>query len=138
MALSHDFSIIEKKYDNGSDDILAIVSISDVLIQYMKDSLCWIDAKWNGIKVNKGLNYYGYTLIDNQDIYKFKNIINSWLMLFESAPEKFVLTGNYIIDENKYEKNILVKEDVILQLKSLRNLCDRALCEGNNILHDGI
>lgn len=138
MALSHDFVVIKTQDENQMDNTFQKVSISDELILYMKDSFSWVDSLWNGKKEMSGLNYYGYTIIANQNIVKLREIVIAWQKLFEIAPDSFFLTGNYLLDEGCYEKNPFDKSMVLLQLKSLCKLCESAIEENKYILHNGI
>jgi hypothetical protein len=139
VSLRHEFAIIEKGIkENLIDTVINPVFISDEIILYLNDSVQWIDTYWNGIKENKGLNYYGYTIIECENINKLNRIIVSWISLFETAPDEFFLTGNYMLDEAKYEKNLFNKQDVLSQLNALNDICIEAIKINKCILHNGI
>lgn len=114
------------------------ISISDALILYMGDSFNWVSSLWNGKDEKRGLNYYGETIIKDENLIKLKEIIFCWIQLFELSTEKLILTGNYLLEENKYEKNCFNKRDVLLQLKSLYFLCEKAIEKNGYIMHNGI
>lgn len=137
MSLVHEFILTNQ---NGNIFSLNVekISISDDLILYMGDSLNWIDSMWNGRDEKKGLNYYGETIIREQNVDKLRNVIQAWINLFELSTEEFILTGNYLLEENKYEKVPFNKKDVLLQLKSLYFLCEKAIEQNKDILHSGI
>lgn len=137
MSLVHEFILTNQNGNIFSLDIEKI-SISDDLILYMRDSLNWIDSMWNGKDEKKGLNYYGETIIKEQNVDKLRNVIQAWINLFELSTEDFILTGNYLLEENKYEKVPFNKKDVLLQLKSLYLLCEKAIEQNKDILHSGI
>jgi hypothetical protein len=140
MALIHEFTIIEKQssinfIENGMDKI----DVSDSLILYMGDSLRWIETCcYNMQTTEKGLDYYGYTIIKDENIIKFKSIVTCWRNLFEEAPLEFILTGNFLPDENTYEKNLYNKQEVIHQLNALEIMCNEAQAKNGYILHNGI
>lgn len=140
MALIHEFTIIEKEFDiNGVESHLDKIGISDDLILYLLDSINWIDTYWNNETINKkGLNYYGYTIIKEDSILKLKQIIISWLNLFSTAPEEFILTGDFLIEKYSYEKILCNRNEIINQLENIKIMCTKALNENNYILHIGI
>ena len=52
MGSVHQFAIISKKSDeNIISSNMESVSISDVIIQYIGDSLKWVNATWNGKRI---------------------------------------------------------------------------------------
>ena len=140
MSLTHEFAVIEKGSNiNCIDKSMDMVFVSDKVILYIKDSLDWIDTYWNGkTKRNKGLNYYGYTKIRGQDIEQLKNILDAWILLFDTAPEQFILKGDYLIEENEYERDLYSKSELLQQLQSLRDMCIDAMNHDMDILHEGI
>ena len=140
MSLTHEFAVIEKGSNiNCIDKSMDMVFVSDKVILYIKDSLDWIDTYWNGkTKRNKGLNYYGYTKIRGQDIEQLKNILDACILLFDTAPEQFILKGDYLIEENEYERDLYSKSELLQQLQSLRDMCIDAMNHDMDILHEGI
>ena len=139
MSLTHEFATIEKGSNkNFIDSSMNAVSISDELILYINDSLCWIDTFWNGNEQKKGLSYYGYTRIEGKSVDKLKYILDAWIALFDIAPNDFTLKGNYLSEENKYEKIICSKKELLSQLESLRSICVNAANHNMDILHNGI
>lgn len=137
MSLIHEF-ILTNQNENTFDSYMEKTFISDALILYMGDSFNWINSLWNGKEEKKGLNYYGETIIREKDIDKLRNVIQAWINLFELSTDEFILTGNYLLEENKYEKSLFNKKDVLLQLKSLHFLCEKAIEQNKDILHSGI
>ncbi len=139
MGLVHQFAIIPKDSNESiiSSDMDS-VSISDMLIQYIGDSLRWVHTTWNGKKVQKGISYYGFSFIENGEIIKFKNIIKQWVELFCLSPDEFYLTGDFLLDEERYENNLVKREEIIKNLNSCILICEKAINEGAKILHNGI
>lgn len=135
----HGFTIIEKdekksKLDPSKEDIV----VSDDLILYLWDSFKWIKFKWANGKCKKGLDYYGYTIMEEEEIKNLIPIIEKWIELFECAPEKFSLTGLYMCEENKYEKIKMKRKRVLNELCSFVQLCKKALETDKIIVHYGI
>ena len=139
MGLVHRFAIISKDskesiISSGMDSI----AIPAVIIEYIGDSLKWIYTVCNGEKVQEGISYYGYSFIEGDEIERFKNIIKQWKNLFYLAPNEFILTGNYLPDEEQYEKSLVSKNELMEVFESCVNMCEKALAGGNKILHNGI
>lgn len=139
MGLVHQFAIIPKDSDASivSSD-MASVSISDIIIQYIGDSLKWISTNWNGKKIQNGISYYGFSVIEDGEITRLKNILKQWVELFRLSPDEFYLTGEYLIDEERYENVLVKREEIIKNLNSCIYICDKAINEGKRVLHNGI
>ena len=86
MALEHCFSIIKNK------EKIEKVNIPDDFINYIKDSLFWIVSSWNGKTLKSGLPYYGEALISDEELVKFKTILEKWRGLFSLGTEEINLT----------------------------------------------
>ncbi|MUG43577.1 hypothetical protein [Paenibacillus woosongensis] len=119
------------------------VSIDDELINYLSDSLNWIEAWYPNGSHERGLNRYGYTIIkEKEHLRKFRNIIISWRNLFIHGPENIILTGGYGWDlgSNKgyYEKSKFKRVDIIDQMDELEELIEQALITSNYVIHCGI
>ena len=114
------------------------ITIPNIIIKYIGDSLKWIHTVWNGEKVQEGISYYGYSFIEGDEIDRFKNIIKQWKNLFFLAPNEFILTGNYLLDEEQYEKSLVSKNELMEVFDSCVNMCEKALAGGYKILHNGI
>lgn len=139
MAVMHEFAIISKDDTHRIiSDEMKSVKISEVLIGYINDSLQWIFSTWNDDKNKSGISYYGYSIIEGEEIEKFKIIIMQWEALFRLATEDVCLKGDFLLDEGKYEKNILKKPVIINELHSLVELCMEAIENECIILHNGI
>lgn len=139
MGLVHQFAIIPKDSDVSivSSDMDS-VSISDIIIQYIGDSLKWISTNWNGKKIQNGICYYGFSVIEDCEITRLKNILKQWVELFRLAPDEFYLTGEYLIDEERYENVLVKREEIIKNLNSCIYICEKAINEGKRVLHNGI
>lgn len=139
MGLVHQFAIIPKDSNESiiSSD-MDFVSVSDMLIQYIGDSLKWVHTTWNGKRVQKGISCYGFSIIENGEIIKLKNIIEQWVELFCLSPDEFYLTGNFLPDEKRYENSLVNREEIIKNLNSCISICEKAINEGAKILHNGI
>lgn len=139
MPLTHYFAVVPQDSNQKIIETdMELVQISDSIIQYIEDSLRWIYTSWNGKKVEKGISYYGYSVIEYSEISKFQNIIRKWRELFLLAPEEFCLTCEFIPDENKYEKIKIKREMLIGQLEALLIICEKAIEREGKILHNGI
>lgn len=139
MALEHEFAIIEEKRDiDEVRESKEMVKVPDFIIQYVTDTFRWVDTFWNDGQKKCGLDYYGNTIIKGSNIEKFEKIIDSWLKLFGNAPDRFYIEGNYLLDENRYEKIELDKKKVLLWLRDLQKMCNRAIQEKKMLLHIGI
>lgn len=138
MSLKHEFRISENVYDEKENSIENTVSISDDLVRYMSDSLCWIQTFWNGKKEKEGLNYYGYTIIKGENVKKLRKVIEAWMHLFENSTSTIILTGDFIVDEDKYERIEVGKEVCLAQLMALEKLCVEAEKGKKAVLHEGI
>ena len=103
------------------------VSFDDEFIMYINDSLKWIPT-WNPStkEIGNGLNNYGVTIIDEQNLITFKGIIQAWTDMFGFATEKIVLTGSYdsIGETNRfgqYEK-LLIDRYLPLEEMNIKKL----------------
>lgn len=139
MGLVHQFAIIPKDSDVSivSSDMDS-VSISDAIIQYIGDSLKWINTNWNGKKMQNGISYYGFSFIEDGEIIKLKKILKQWVELFRLSPDEFYLTGEFLPDEKRYENILVKREEIIKNLNSCIYICGKAVNEGKRILYNGI
>lgn len=139
MGLEHRFAIISK---NSSENIITpdmnSVSISDMIIRYIGDSLKWICTTWNGKRLQNGISYYGFSFIENGEIIKLESIIKQWMELFCISPDEFYLTGDYLPEEKRYENILVKKEEILKSLNSFVYICEKAIKENAKILHNGI
>ena len=136
MALIHSFYIEEST--SAVLDNSKVVVVADYIILYIKDTLDWIETIWNGNKKSNGINYYGSTVIQAGSLYKFASILNAWEILFSLAPNQFTLQGSYLIDEGRYEKLLIDRDEATRQIGALLLLCKKAEAMKQNIIHEGI
>ena len=132
MSLEHSFSVFE------NTEKMDTVSVPDGLITYMNDSLYWIVSLWNRKNANNGLPYYGEATIEGEDIVKLKKILIQWRELFSLGTEEIILTGNYLVDEMKYEKIVYSKGELLEIIDRLIQLCSKAEMMHKYILFEGI
>lgn len=139
MGLEHKIAIISQ---NSKESIISSnmnsVTVSDVIIQYIGDSLKWLHTIWNGKKIQEGICYYGFSIIEGDELVKFKNILKQWKALFSLAPKEFYLTGNFLTDKEQYEKNLMERDEILKVLELCINICEEAINEGGKILYNGI
>lgn len=139
MALVHQFAIISKestiKIVSADMDC---VEIPDDILEYIADTLEWITSSWNGKELKQGISYYGFSIIEGDEIIKLMTLIQKWKELFELAPGSFRLTGSFSVSEKDYEKKEVYKSDIIKTFDSWLRLCKKALDTNSKILHNGI
>lgn len=139
MALVHDFVVVNEKFTiEEVSGYTNTVKIPDALIQSFADSFNWVITYWNNKYEKAGLNYYGYTIIKGLDIEKLKVIVECWLKLFENATDSFYIKGNYLYNEDDYERIELSKQEVLTTLENLQEICIQAIEENKLLLHMGI
>ena len=139
MGLYHEFGTVElDSYNIYDSDDTDFVKIPDFLIQYMGDSLQWILSSWNDEEIKKGISYYGFSIVQGSEIVKLRDIIDSWMNLFQCAPSEFYLTGNYLIDEREYDKILVDKEMIIEILNQWKAKCELAIQNEWELVHKGI
>jgi len=152
MALEHEFYLVPKTTDiqeylqHSHDErtFLDYVVLHDDLILYIIDSLQWIPSKNPGkraVPADYGINYHGLTLFDKQSAIPLRNVFSAWRNLFENAPKIMKLTGSFVRSDNEegeYERLILDRDRVIIQLESIIAMAEK-LTEGEYyIFHYGI
>ncbi len=121
----HEFLLKKTKENIFSKEYCVV--ISDDLILHILYSLKWVQTTWNDeVNLKKGLNYYGYSWIEDKA--KFRDIICSWRSLFLNADEQIVFDKNCVLN----------RSSVIEQLDGLLELIDSAIKNDLYILHLGI
>ncbi|MCE4049337.1 MULTISPECIES: hypothetical protein [Bacillaceae] len=152
MALEHEFYLIPKtaniqeywQYTHEERTYLDCVVLHDDLILYIMDSLKWIPTKNPGIRnmpAGYGINYHGLTLFDNQSAITLRNVFSAWRDLFENAPKVMKLTGSFVWsdkEEGEYERLILNRNLVIMQLERMITMAEKLLDGEVYIYHSGI
>ncbi|MFY0779339.1 hypothetical protein AB1K18_03345 [Peribacillus simplex] len=104
MSLDHEFYLISKTtdiknfwmYRERNNSVIDSIVIQDDLIQYIIDSLEWIDPSLRGTTSGHGINYHGVTLFDNHSSDTLISIFSSWKSLIKNAPDKFEFTGEFV------------------------------------------
>lgn len=140
--MNHKFKVVDLIENMTFKDVESAdgIKINDYIIQYIGDSLEWLNTSWNQLDYkNTGLNYYGVTfIIDRENILKMKEILTSWSSLFNNAPLEFTISADYNTDELMFEKIEMKKSEVISEIKDVITLCDQALKEDKILIHFGI
>lgn len=151
----HDFILLEwDEYDafgySGFFHDKRRVSISDDLIRYMLDTLCWIPSRnpsneqeWKGY----GLNLYGPTLISSEGGRIAAQILRHWIGLFMQAPSQFQLhsgfettSGDHCREEEALTPHIIYieRDQCVKQLETIAGWAEKvSLDETYVLLHDG-
>jgi hypothetical protein len=130
------------------------VEIHDDLFRRFHDYFNWIETyNPDGPKeFNKGFNYYGTTAMYGKNLMRFGNLIDSLSNLFENAPEKVLLTGDFCFDSplgnntssdcstyrGHYERVEVDRNELIKIFRDLRMMTDRAIKNNGYLLHLGI
>ena len=57
---------------------------------------------------------------------ELKDIIKAWVEIFSCSPEKFILYGDYNLEDNAYQENSFIKKNILSQLKELIKKIDEA------------
>lgn len=140
MSLKHEFLVQDSDVKNLiTKEQFEKTEVDDYLILYINDSLKWVQTYWNKNESEKsGLNYYGLTIIKGNSIKQLRAIIIGWTNMFSEAPEEFLLTGSYILNDNQYEKRKFRKKDVLFQLEKLVEICNQSIDQGKALIHKGI
>lgn len=140
MALAHQLVVITR--ENPEENVwldTERVFLSNLLFQYMKDSLMWVNTRWNGKKLTTGFTEGGFSVIDRREIEKFLHIMKRWEELFQCSPEEFYLTWRSNSREYRQKEGVLVrKKEVLEELNSCIYLCTKALKRGARILYSEI
>lgn len=139
MGVAHQFAIISKESKEFiiTSDMESVL-VPDLVIQYIRDSLDWIVSYWNGKDLRKNLSYYGFSIIESDEIAKLIKILEGWKNLFHVASDEFCITGAYLPEEERYEKILLRREDMEKWLNDFIIICQKAMNDDHKILHNGI
>lgn len=129
MILDNSVSIKEKN---------DYVSLDDELIQYISNSLNWVDSIVEDMETEKGLPYYSDSIIDFENMEKLKQIFTAWKSLFNCAPLEIKKVDYY--DENKKENvyKYLNRNEFINDLSQAIDLIDLAQKKRKYIMYEGI
>ncbi|MGY3745826.1 hypothetical protein ACWN8P_01095 [Vagococcus salmoninarum] len=107
------------------------------LLNYMLDSLYWINTTWVDSKTHQGFDMFGVSTI-SEDIPKFKHIISSWINVFELGTDKITLTVDFDIHKLDFQRVTFNKKDVLKTLMQIVSLCDKAISTQDSIMVLGI
>ncbi|WP_339101692.1 hypothetical protein [Candidatus Enterococcus clewellii] len=139
MGTQHSFYLVNKEV--GWKNIPSnskYVKLSEKLILQLSDYLLWIKFTRANRTVTNGLDPYGVSSIDGDNLNEFASLITNLYNLFKLSPETFELTGDFLANEEVYEKNEFKKQEVLGQLISLKELIEEAVCMDKKIIHCGI
>ena len=92
MALAHQLVVITR--ENPEENVwpdTERVFLSNLLFQYMKDSLMWVIQIRNGKKLTTGFAEGGFSVIDRREIEKFLHIHEAMGRIVSASPEEFYL-----------------------------------------------
>ncbi len=138
VALTHDFYAIYTDQNGNITKNSLEIKVDDFIILYIKDSLKWIKTTWVSGLYKESIDYYGQSIISGEDLRKLLCIIGAWMSLFDLSTSDTELTGDFLIDEQKYERIKIKKEDLLKQLSGLHCLCKDAIDNNHSVLHIGI
>lgn len=153
MALIHEFLLASKdisnleitrnangKINKKKSKIIDMVEVHDDIIQYIFDSLRWIPNSGGSSRDSEyGLYYHGYTNIESNGAAIMRRVFSAWADLFSNAPDQFTIKGTYSIDEDKFIRITVDRENVVKVLRKVSNFAE--LVEKDNnlyIMHCGI
>lgn len=151
--LNHDFLLLSTREHQYADYMKSInhpqaIRIHDEIMHYMQDTLNWITCYNPAQKMmkQKGLNFYGPTVIMKDGAAAAEKLFTTWATLFSIGPKRIKLTGPYswIETEDKQKggySTIRIDRDEVVD--TLRTLAEYAKSVSNNngnlfLLHLGI
>lgn len=149
---THRFILLPERHGDYSHcteyaDSAAGVEIDDALVQYIWDTLQWLDTI-NPTKsphhAGLGLNYHGLTVIDSAGAKKASRIFRLWADLMKEAPGQIELTGAYELMETDggtqgaYATIVMDRSEVVARLCSIAEYADRAASGSLFLLHLGV
>jgi len=122
-------NILEENYFEIYDDTL----------RWFIDIFNWGEM-YNPAKkeLTNGFCYYGKTIIKKHNMDKLDKIINALIDLFQNAPLEIILTGNYCINDECYEKVKIDKNKIMDKLIKFKKLIEKVINNGGYLLHCGI
>ncbi|MGL9730416.1 hypothetical protein [Enterococcus sp. DIV0756] len=139
MGLTHDFYLVDNEVGWQNIPMNALsVKISDNFFISFKDYLRWFHSEDDDGEIREGLSYYDTSIIRGTNLEKFLSILDSLILLYSNSTETFYLTGFFMPEEDIYEKNSFQREEVLIQLNSLRDIVNKAITCNKKILHIGI
>ena len=95
------------------------IEIDENLYKYIFDSLKWANSYYNKKMTVKGINLKGNTYFDKNGMEELRGIIKAWVEIFSCSPENFIFYGDYNLEDDAYQENSFIKENILSQLKKL-------------------
>ncbi|MBL1230377.1 hypothetical protein IW492_14165 [Enterococcus sp. BWB1-3] len=139
MGTQHRFYLVDKEVEwRDIPSNSQFVKLSEKLILQLSDYLLWIRFTRANGTIGDGLDPYGVSSIDGDDLDGFVSLITDLYNLFKLSPETFELTGDFLANEEIYEKNEFKKKDVLNQLIELKKIIEIAVHADKKIIHCGI
>lgn len=141
MSLVHKFKIIEVDKHITYREVTSegAVLIDDSLIQYIGDTIKWVNSHWNDFSnFSTGINYYGITFFEGSEISELELILENWKNMFEVAPDEFLLKTDYDLEEMIFIRENFSKMKVLKQLEDVLQLCVNARDTSKILVHFGI
>lgn len=134
--------LINDFFNVHSLNLYNCVSINDHIILYILDTLNFVKFKWPSGEVKNELAYYGYSIIEGDEIKKIREIFKGWKIIFNEGNSIITLTGLYTVlgenTEGEYEEIKIEKRKIIKCFDDLINICDIAYKNSYSILHLGV
>jgi hypothetical protein len=122
------------------------ISVPDDLVAYMWDTLKWVPTeypfeasrKWAMPWRGYGLDYHAHTAIRRRGAPAFRRICEAWAALFSQAPRTFELRGSWLPDEDRYERLVHHRKELVPLFQNLVCHAERASTGDYFILHVGL
>lgn len=102
------------------------IEIDENLYKYIFDSLKWANSYYNKKMTVKGINLKRNTYFDKNGMEELRGIIKAWVEIFSCSPENFIFYGDYNLEDDAYQENSFIKENILSQLKKLIEKIDEA------------
>ena len=154
MAMIHEFVLISRDdYDLRSTSSFyerfkqlrrgTYVKLHDSLIHYVADSLPWFKSyNPSTRKAQRGLNFWGVTVISRRGAQSAAEVFEAWAALFENSPRTLRLTGPYsrTDDREGYEALKYDRDSTVRAFRRLARMCRKASESRGRlfVLHFGI
>ena len=137
----HSYSTFYKRFKRLRRGIH--VELHDNLVHYVADSLPWFTAyNPSTRKAQKGLNFWGVTVIRQRGAESAANVFEGWAALFENSPSTLRLTGLYcrVDDKEGYEPLKYDRGSTVKAFRKLSQMCRKAYQSRGRlyVLHFGI
>ena len=154
MAMLHEFVLLSKDdYDLRSVSSFyervkqlrrgTYVELHDGLIHYVADSLLWFKSyNPSTRKAQRGLNFWGVTVIRQRGAQSAADLFEAWAAVFENSPPTLRLTGPYsrTDDREGYEALKYDRGATVRAFRKLSGMCRKASESRGKlfVLHFGI